>query len=113
MSILKEKSWNFSVKIILFTDLLRTQKEFELAKQIMRSGTSIGANIEEAFGGQSRKDFIAKLYISYKELRETDYWLRLLIATNKIRATEFKTLAKDLIEIRRILVSTLKTTQKT
>jgi four helix bundle protein len=62
--------------------LSEEKKEFILSKQLLRSGTSIGANIEEAIGGQSRKDFFAKLSISYKEARETHYWIRLLTDMN-------------------------------
>lgn len=73
------KSYDFAIQIVkLYKYLVEIKKEYTLSKQLLRSGTSIGANIEEAQGGQSRKDFFAKLTVSYKEARETKYWLRLL-----------------------------------
>jgi len=79
-NIIQDKSYQFAIKIVNTCKLLQaTQKEFVLSNQLLRSGTSIGANIEEAIGGQSRKDFYAKLTISYKEARESKYWIRLLI----------------------------------
>ncbi len=73
-NIIQEKSYDFAVRIVnLYKHLLQEKKEFVLSKQLLRSGTSIGANIEEAIGGQSRKDFYAKLTIAYKEARETHY----------------------------------------
>ena len=80
--IIQTKSYAFAVKIVrLHQYLSKEKKEYILSKQLLRSGTSIGANIEEAIGGQSRKDFYAKLTISYKEARETHYWIRLLTDT--------------------------------
>ncbi len=85
-NIIQTKSYNFAVRIIkLYKHLSQEKKEFVLSKQLLRSGTSIGANIEEAIGGQSRKDFFAKLTIAYKEARESHYWIRLL------KDTDFKT----------------------
>lgn len=78
-NIIQTKSYEFALKIVkLHRVLVENKKEFVLSKQLLRSGTSIGANIEEAIGGQSEKDFYAKLTISYKEARETKYWIRLL-----------------------------------
>ena len=78
-NIIQTKSYDFALKIVkLHRSLVENKKEFVLSKQLLRSGTSIGANIEEAIGGQSEKDFYAKLTISYKEARETKYWIRLL-----------------------------------
>jgi four helix bundle protein len=78
-NVIQEKSYIFAIRIVrLYKYLIKQQKEFVLAKQILRSGTSIGANIEEAIGGQSKKDFLSKLSIAYKEARETNYWLRIL-----------------------------------
>ncbi|GAB7257032.1 hypothetical protein OBPA_14970 [Polaribacter sp. OB-PA-B3] len=82
-NIIQTKSYNFAVRIIkLYKHLSQEKKEFVLSKQLLRSGTSIGANIEEAIGGQSRKDFLAKLTIAYKEARESHYWIRLLKDTD-------------------------------
>lgn len=82
-NIIQIKSYDFAIRIVeLYEFLSEEKKEFILSKQLLRSGTSIGANIEEAIGGQSRKDFFAKLSISYKEARETHYWIRLLTDMN-------------------------------
>src|SRR5688572_30208153 len=79
-NVVQIKSYEFAVKIVkVCMAIQKEQKEFVLSKQLLRSGTSIGANIEEALGGQSKKDFFAKLTISYKEARETHYWVRLLM----------------------------------
>ena len=78
-NIIQTKSYDFALRIVkLYKHLSQEKKEFVLSKQLLRSGTSIGANIEEAIGGQSRKDFFAKLTIAYKEARESHYWIRLL-----------------------------------
>lgn len=84
-NVIQKKSFEFAILIVEFAKkLIENKKEFILSKQILRSGTSIGANVEEAIGGFSKKDFRAKLSISYKEARETRYWLNLLKATNYI-----------------------------
>jgi len=84
-NVLKEKSYQFAIRIVKLYQFLKDEKkEFTLSKQILRSGTSIGANVEEAIGAQSQKDFYMKLNISYKEARETHYWLRILHDTNFI-----------------------------
>lgn len=78
-NIVQEKSYQFALNIITTTRLLvDSQREYALSRQLLKSGTSIGANVEEAIGGQSKRDFIAKLSIAYKEARETKYWLRLI-----------------------------------
>lgn len=78
-SVIKVKSYEFSLRVIkLYKHLTEDKKEYILSKQILRSGTSIGANVEEASGAQSKKDFIAKFHISLKEAKETHYWLRLI-----------------------------------
>ena len=77
-SIIKDKSYAFALRTITLAGWLKAQKEFEIAGQILRSGTSIGSNVEEALAGVSRADFIAKMSIASKEARETHYWLRLL-----------------------------------
>ena len=103
-NIIQEKSFTFAIRIInLYKYLKNEKKEFILSKQILRSGTSIGANIEEAIGGQSDKDFFTKLTISYKEARETVYWLRLLLATDYISEEQANSLMKDAEEICKIL----------
>ena len=109
-SIIKEKSFNFSVRVVNFYKyLLTTHSEYVLSKQILRSGTSIGANVSEAQEAQSDADFIAKLSISLKEARETEYWMNLLHETNFISDKMKNSLASDLNEILAILTSSLKT----
>ena len=77
-SIVKDKSYAFALRIITMAKWLREKKEFEIARQVLRSGTAVGSNVEEALAGISRADFIAKMSIASKEARETHYWLRLL-----------------------------------
>ena len=77
-SLIKEKSYSFALQIIRLYKSLLKQNEFVLPKQLLRSGTSIGANIEEALAGQSRADFLSKMSIASKEARETNYWLRFI-----------------------------------
>ncbi|MCU7843035.1 MAG: four helix bundle protein [Candidatus Thiodiazotropha sp. (ex Monitilora ramsayi)] len=114
-NVVREKSFLFAVRIVnLERYLCRNHKEYVLSKQLVRSGTSIGANIEEALAGQSRRDFIAKMAIASKETRETCYWIRLLIATgylNKER-TAVKTLQSDCEELTKLLTSIVKTSQE-
>ncbi|MEN8927610.1 MAG: four helix bundle protein [Flavobacteriales bacterium] len=84
-NVVQIKSYDFAVKIVKTCKyLIETTKEYILSKQLMKSGTSVGANIEEAIGGQSRKEFFAKLTISYKEARESKFWIRLLYDTEYI-----------------------------
>ena len=91
---------------------MREQKEFILSKQVVRSGTSIGANVEEAIAGQSRKDFISKMAISSKEARETNYWLRLLRDSQLCKDIDYTNLINESEEIIKILTSIVKTSQK-
>ncbi len=103
------KSYAFALRVIrMYQFLVREKKEFVLAKQILRCGTSIGANIEEAQGGQTRKDFITKMTIAYKEAR---YWLRLLKDSEILDAKSADSMLLDCDEILRLLASILKTTK--
>lgn len=105
-NLILEKSFEFAVRIInLYKHLSFKLNEKILSKQILRSGTSIGANVEEAIGSISEKEFLMKLTIAYKEARETKYWLRLLKRTDFITEEEFKSLADDNDEILKILGS--------
>lgn len=107
-NIILEKSYAFSLKIIKLYFVIRDEhKEYEISKQLLKSGTSIGANAEEAIGGFSKKDFIAKLQISYKEARETKYWLRLLKDSNLISEKDSTPLINDIDELIRILTAIL------
>ena len=103
-NIIQEKSFAFAIRIVnLYKYLCDAKKEFILSKQILRSGTSIGANVEESIGGQSDKDFITKVTIAYKEARETVFWLRLLLATDYINNEQADSLLNDAEEICKIL----------
>jgi len=103
-NIIQEKSFAFAVRIVnLYKFLCEEKKEFVLSKQILRSGTSIGANIEESLGGQSDKDFFTKVTIAYKEARETVYWLKLLLATDYLNQEQADSLLKDAEEICKII----------
>ncbi|MBW1294479.1 four helix bundle protein [Aquimarina litoralis] len=111
-NIVQKKSYEFALLCIrLFQKLTKEQHEYILSKQVLRSGTSIGANIEEAIGGQSAKDFLSKLSISYKEARETHYWLRLLRDSHYISNDESKSLIEKCEELLRIIGSIQKTTK--
>jgi four helix bundle protein len=102
-NIIKEKSYKFALRIIkLYKYLTSEKKEYVLSKQVLRSGTSIGANVEEAVGGQSRKDFTAKICIAYKEARETKYWLELLRDGEYLEKAFAKSILADCTEICRI-----------
>lgn len=112
-SIILDKSLRFAAHIVrLYQYLVKDKKETVISKQIIRSGTSIGANANEAIYGVSKADFIAKLQISLKETAETEYWLRLLISTEYITEQEGNSLLNDCLEIKRILISTLNTAKK-
>jgi four helix bundle protein len=103
-NIIQEKSFAFAVRIVnLYKYLCEEKKEFALSKQVLRSGTSIGANIEESIGGQSDKDFFTKITIAYKEARETVYWLKLLLATDYLNQEQADSLLKDAEEICKII----------
>jgi len=103
-NILLDKSFAFAIRVVnAYRYLSEEKKEFVILKQFLRSGTSIGANCEEAVGGQSKADFISKISIAYKEARETKYWIRLLYATNFFEETQAKSLLSDLNEILRII----------
>jgi len=112
-NILQEKSFAFAIRIVkLYQYLCEEKKEYVLSKQIVRCGTSIGANIEEAIGGQSDKDFLSKLGISYKEARETIYWLRLLMATNYLLPEQAENILQDADEICKIIAKIKITTSR-
>jgi four helix bundle protein len=107
-NIIQEKSYAFSLRIVkLYKHFVANKIEYVLIKQLLRSGISIGANIEEAIGGQTKKDFIAKISISYKEARETKYWIRLLRDSDFLKPNEADSLLNDIEEILRILAKIL------
>lgn len=107
---LRDKSYAFALEVIKFCRILQDEfSEYILSKQLLRSGTSIGANVEEAMGAQSRKDFLHKLSISYKEARESHYWLRLIRDSEQIEQNRINTLINHVEELLRILTSIQKT----
>ncbi|MBO4381803.1 MAG: four helix bundle protein [Bacteroidales bacterium] len=110
---LKDNSYQFALKIILLCRKLQIEeREYIISKQLAKSGTSIGANIEEASGAQSTNDFIAKFHISLKEARESNYWLRLLKDSSLITLEEYDELIKELNFIMNMLTKSLKTAKK-
>lgn len=113
-NIICQKSFQFAVDVVnLYKELSNNKKEFVLSKQLLRSGTSIGANIREAVQGQSRKDFISKMSIALKEASESEYWLELLYKTNYISVECYDIYSKKIDEIIRLLSSIIKTSKLT
>jgi four helix bundle protein len=109
-NVVQTKSYDFALKIIrIYKYLSQEKKEFVLSKQLLRSGTSIGANIEESIGGQSKADFFAKITIAYKETRETSYWIRLLKDSDYLTPEQSDDLLKDVEELLKIIGSIQKT----
>ena len=111
-SIVRQKSFGFALEIISLYKQLSAEKEYILSKQLLRSGTSIGANIEEAVAVQSRRDFLAKMSIASKEARETRYWL-VLLQQSKLTKLDLKPAIAKVEELIRILTSIVKTTAET
>ena len=110
MNIALEKSRKFAVRVYnLYKYLCNEKKEYVIAKQLLRSGTSIGANLSEAQYSVSRKEFLVKTKIALKECAETEYWLDLLKETNIISMVEYDSIINDCKEILRILISSVKT----
>ncbi len=109
---IQTKSYAFALSIVKLCRQLKSNNEFILANQILKSGTSIGANVEEAIGGQSSKDFFMKITIAYKEARETKYWLRLLNDTDLISEDTASTLKDDVEELLKLLGSMQRTVRK-
>lgn len=109
-NLIEEKSFQFAVRIVnLYRYLCEQKKEYTLSKQLLRSGTSIGANVAEAQQPQSMNDFIAKLSISLKEATETKYWLRLLCSTGYLTTGEAESMLRDCTELEKLLTAILKT----
>jgi four helix bundle protein len=112
-NVLKDKSYAFSIRAVKLCKHLRNQKgEYVLSKQVLRSATSIGANVAEANQAQSRADFISKLSIALKEAVETEYWLSLLRDTSYMSAGGAESILDDCTELIRLLTSIIKTTKK-
>ncbi|SHM84340.1 four helix bundle protein [Flavobacterium pectinovorum] len=112
-NIVKDKSFDFAIRIVkLYQYLCNEKKEFTLSKQLLRSGTSIGAMIREAEHAESKNDFIHKFAIAQKEANESVYWLELLKATDYLNEKEFENINNDAIAILKLITSILKTTKK-
>jgi four helix bundle protein len=110
-NVIQEKSFDFAVKVIGLYKELVAEKEYVISKQLLRSGTSIGANVEEAIAGYSKKDFASKMSIALKEARETSYWLRLL-EKSELTNKKVNNQMKDADEIVKILSAIVKTAQQ-
>ena len=111
-NIIEDKSFDFAVRIVKLNKYLNEQKkEFVLSKQLLRSGTSIGANIAEAQQAQSNADFLSKMNISLKEAAETKYWIRLLKATDYLTESETQSILSECIEIEKLLYSIVRTSK--
>ena len=108
-----DKSLKFAARIVkLYQYLVNQKKESIISKQLIRSGTSIGANTNEAAYGVSRADFIAKMQIALKETAETEYWLRLLVLSGYVEKADGDSIISDCLEIKRILIASLKTAKE-
>jgi four helix bundle protein len=113
-NILKTKSFRFAVRIVnLYKYLCENKKEFVLSKQILRSGTSVGANVCEAEHSESKSDFIHKMAIAQKEINETIYWLELMRETEYVSIQEFESIHVDAVEIIKLITSSIKTAKLT
>jgi four helix bundle protein len=110
-NLIEDKSFDFAQKIVLtYKDLVYVKKEFVLSKQLLRSGTSVGANVSEAVFGQSDKDFVSKLKIARKEANESLFWIRLMEKTDFLEIKTASPLKKDATELVRILTAIIKST---
>ena len=108
-NVILEKSMSFAVRIVNLSRYLREERqEYVLSKQVLRSGTSVGANVREAIYGQSRNDFIAKMSISLKEAAETEYWLELLMRTAYLTDEQYQSIKNDCSEMAKLLTSIVK-----
>ena len=111
-NVIETKSFDFAVRIVnLYKYLTDTKKEYVLSKQLLRSGTSIGANVAEAEQAQSKPDFVSKMNIALKETSETKYWIKLLHATDYLSEEESSSILADCIELEKILVSIIKSSK--
>ena len=109
-NVIQDKSYLFALKVVkLYKLLIEEKKEFILSKQLLRSGTSIGALVEEAIGAQTDKDFYSKITVAYKEARETQYWIRLMQDSDLLDKAISKELLNDVDELQKIICSIQKT----
>ncbi len=115
-NVIIEKTFNFAVRITKLRKFLcydAENKEFDISRQLLRSGTSIGANIEEAQGAQSNSDFLSKVSIAYKEARESRYWIRLLFSSGYLTPQQYNGLMDDIEEICKIISKIIMSTKDT
>ena len=111
-NVIKEKSFLFAIEIVSLYKTIVERKEFVLSKQLLRSGTSIGANVRESEHAQSKADFIHKLSIALKEANETEYWIDLLFETKYLSQTEFDIIKPKIVELLKLLTSIINTSKK-
>ena len=112
-NLILEKSMAFAIRIVnTYQYLSIEKKEYTMSRQLLRCGTSIGANIHEGVNGQTRKDFLSKMYISFKEASETEYWIILLTRTGYLNETRSEDILSECVEIKRILNAIIKTTKQ-
>ena len=108
-NIILDKSFAFSVRVVrAYQHVTESKREYILTKQLLRAATSIGANVHEANNAQGKRDFIAKMYIAYKEASETEYWIKLLTETDYFTDAEGKSLLADCVELKQILTAILR-----
>jgi len=108
---IKEKSFNFALRIVKLYKYLQGEKEFVLSKQLLRSGTAVGALVREAEQAESKADFIHKMAIALKEANEADYWIELLFQSDYLNKTAFDSIKNDLTEILKLLIAIIKSTK--
>ena len=112
-NVICEKSFHFAIRIVnLYRYMCAEKSEYVMSKQLLRCGTSIGANVAEAQNAQSRADFLSKLNIALKEASETKYWLRLLSETGYLSAEQFRSVFSDSVEIEKMLVTIVKSVKQ-
>ena len=110
-NVIKEKSFAFAIEVVYHYKVLTEKKEFVLSKQLLRSGTSIGANVRESEHAQSKADFIHKLSLALKEANETEYWLDLLYETKYLSQIEFENIKPKIVELLKLLTSIINTSK--
>ena len=112
-NVILDKTMDFAVRVVnLHKYMTNDKNEHTLSKQLLRSGTSIGANVHEAHNGQTKREFLSKMYIAFKEASETEYWINLLIRTEYLSKEQGDSILNDCIEIKKILTSIIKTTKE-
>jgi len=111
-NVIKDKSFDFAADMVLFCGLLKDMKQYELSRQVIRSGTSIGANVEEALESFTRKDFAYRMSVASREARETVFWLRVIKEAKLLPPENVSVMLTKAAELKKILISIVKTTQE-